>query len=91
MPDDGFGNQSKPEEYLTTLKLFAARGQLDRNPDFSIQDLMSSLELCAENRSIILYFGANAAYQAGSDLLALERLETNAKMSEGLYRPTKGQ
>jgi hypothetical protein len=74
-----FGTEADLENYKATLKVFAARGHLKRNPEFSLADLVSLLEIGKSDEIIVLYLGAMSAYGAENETLTMERLQVCAQ------------
>ena len=62
-----------------TMKVFAARGQLNRNPDLNPFDLIGSLEIGKRDESIVLYLAVKSAYETENDTLTLKHLQACLK------------
>lgn len=83
-PHNPFGTEEDFAMRKATMKVFAARGQLNRNPDLSPLDLISSLEIGKLDESIVFYLAAKSAYQTENDTLILDRLQACHKTIDTL-------
>jgi hypothetical protein len=81
---DRLGQDFDIEAYRTHLKLVAARGQLERNPNFSPDTLSETLQMGPEHRGLLLLLAARLAFEADDYVLASERLELASQMVVGL-------
>ena len=61
------------------LKLFAAGGQLRRNPGLSLNELSASLEIESRYEAVILYLGSKMSFRVKDYAVAIERLELCGK------------
>lgn len=73
--DEPFGEGFDIEDYRTQLKLIAVRGQLMRNLELAPEQLREALQIGSENRGLLLYFAAKAAFDGDNDTVALQRLK----------------
>lgn len=63
------------DEYKRHLRHLAARGQLDRDPTLSVDDLAASIGLNhSSDRALLLYFAVGAAYEHDVEPLAKQML-----------------
>ena len=76
--DDALSRLHDADRLRVDLKLVAARGQLMRNPQLPLNELMESLQIEAEYEPLLHYFAAEYAFQLGDDALAADRLESAA-------------
>ena len=57
--------------------MFAARGQLRRNPDLSLDDLNASLRIDASHGAVVLYLGVKMSFESDNDALTIRRLQAS--------------
>ncbi len=68
------------DAYKRHLRRLAARGQLERDPAHSIDDLAESIGLNRQrDRALVLYFAVVAAYEHDLETLAKQRLDELTK------------
>jgi hypothetical protein len=85
VPDHEKEEKAHLQNYLIELKLLAARGQLRRNPDLSLVDLIESLQIDSKHEAFIFYIGIKMSFQAERDATAIERLKVCSNRVHDLY------
>lgn len=72
------------EDRRRHLKIVAARGQLCRYPTLAPDDLMGALQIESDERPVLIFLAARAAFEAEMDELAAERLRLLVQVANEL-------
>ena len=72
--EDSLGGGFSLDEFRTSLKLLAVRGQLWRDYELSTQELSDGLGIAPGHEALLLLFAAGSAFRADDSAVAMERL-----------------
>jgi hypothetical protein len=80
--DPRFGGDFDLAAWQEHLKIVAARGQLERHPNLDPDELMTALQIGLDDRQLLFFLAARAAFEVEKDGLAVERLALLVPMAD---------